>query len=186
MQKEILKKLKEMNYFKFVPSEKLSRAEESVLRDLKKGCLSVGSDRYDEEDILGSLDYRGYYADAEDLAEGGIGYFVETLKPILKQEGIEINSIENKSTGDVYDLVINGHTYNIYSEDNANDSWRLAPKRLMEIINTLLSESGSKERLYGRSGGNDQAVIFLTEEMYGYIRSLDLDKQTRPYASDDI
>jgi len=60
----------------------------------------------------------------------------------------------------------------IYEGDGGGEGWVLALKRLLEIVNGLLEQAGSSERLYGIYGGNDGRVILLTPEMRDYIESL--------------
>jgi hypothetical protein len=45
-------------------------------------------------------------------------------------------------------------------------------ERLLEIVNGLLAEAASSERLYAIYGGNDGRVMLLTPEMHEYIQSL--------------
>jgi hypothetical protein len=55
--------------------------------------------------------------------------------------------------------------------------------RLLEIVNELLGEAGSEERLYGIYGGNEGRVALLTGGMYRLLHSpgLKLDPRWVPY-----
>jgi hypothetical protein len=71
-----------------------------------------------------------------------------------------------------YQVVINGQPHLIYEGDGGDDSWTLSLKRLLEIVNGLLDEAGSAERLYAIYGGNDGRVILLAPDMLVYIESI--------------
>jgi hypothetical protein len=60
----------------------------------------------------------------------------------------------------------------VVSNDDERYLWMLSLKRLLEIVNGLLEEAGSAERLYAIYGGNDGRVILLTPEMQDYIESI--------------
>ena len=57
---------------------------------------------------------------------------------------------------------------------------------LLQIVNGLLEEAGSAERLYGIYGGNDGRAFRLTPEMHAYLASLGdvLDQPWLPYPAD--
>ena len=80
---------------------------------------------------------------------------------------------------------INGRVYPIYDLNVLGiwDSWSIATKRYLEIVNELLEAAGSGERLYGTHGGNDGRCVLLTREMYLLLQSSRLITDTRemPY-----
>lgn len=53
--------------------------------------------------------------------------------------------------------------------DNPLNLLELAAKRALSVVNMLLEESGSNERLYSLNGGNDHFALFLTEDIYKTI-----------------
>ncbi len=68
----------------------------------------------------------------------------------------------------VYKVVVNGTNYLVYdlNENTVEEIWTLAFRRIIEIVNSLLIQAGSNERLFGIDGGNDARAILLTDSMY--------------------
>ncbi len=48
--------------------------------------------------------------------------------------------------------------------------WELTTNRTFALVNTLLQEAGSKERVFRLYSGHDTRAIFLTHEMYEALR----------------
>ncbi len=117
---------------------------------------------------------RDYHADAEDLTEGGVQEFLETIAPFLRSAGVQIESIEQVfEDGEPYTVLVNGKGYTMYtSEELASlGIWHLTAERALCMINTLLEEAGSNERICRLYDGNDTRAIFLTPPMYEAIVS---------------
>jgi hypothetical protein len=110
------------------------------------------------------------------------------MQPVLEQEDVQLDEVVDEFGQDRYDVIINGKPLLIYEGDGGSDSWGLSLKRLLEITNGLLEESGSAERLYAIYGGNDGRVILLTEEMLDYIESMGdvLDHGWMPRRSSEV
>lgn len=178
-------RLIEMGYLKYVPTADVPSIRQELLDTLKRGYLDS---EWDEEGV--TRDRRGYPADSEDLAEGCLGEFLLLMKDVLQKEGVELYEIEDQPEDCHYEVVINGQKHLIYDEDMVENAliWAVATKRFLEIVNDLLKEAGSRERLYGISGGNDCRAILLTAEMYTFLHSPDLkiDPGWMPYPSDVI
>ena len=123
---------------------------------------------------------RIYKCDAEDLAEGFIGEFFNEIAPFLIKEGVTLESYKQSYTGDTYEIVVNHKKFLIWNDeiDSHLDEWELATNRTFSVVNLLLQEAGSKERLYSLYGGNDLFAVFLTEEMYETIKKSKLIKET--------
>src|SRR5688500_13576579 len=69
---------------------------------------------------------RDFMADAEDLAEGGVKDFLETIKPFLEKEGVIIDRVSQDFEMDGgYSISIEGERFTIYTEPerNAEDVW---------------------------------------------------------------
>ena len=62
--------------------------------------------------------------------------------------------------------------------DNDLNPWELATSRTFAIVNLLLREAGSNERIYSLYGGNDLFALFLTENMYDIINKSKFIKET--------
>jgi hypothetical protein len=127
---------------------------------------------------------RAYHADAEDLAEGGFLSFLESIKPFLTRQGITDLTVTQDFTDEGYSVRVNGEEYIIYSGQELSDSdiWELSVQRGFAIVNDLLRQAGSEERLYALYGGNDTQAIFLTPDMYALILESPLTETSeKPY-----
>lgn len=132
---------------------------------------------------------RLFNADAEDLAEGGVGEFLREIEPFLIGQGISLNQVEDEFSERGYWITVNGKPYTIYDTDELQRSdeqlglfWGLSSARAFAIVNGLLEAAGSEERLYAVNGGNDLFGFFLTpalrETICGY---LGVKPRDRPY-----
>jgi hypothetical protein len=119
---------------------------------------------------------RFFHADAEDLAEGGILGFLETIASFLATEGVTVPEIEEDLAEDHYRLNLAGSDFGIYEpEDVAREEtepgrvWAIATVRTFELVNRLLATAASQERLYAVNGGNDLFGMFLTPAQFSEI-----------------
>lgn len=152
----LLNKLEETGYYKYIDSSKIG--------EVKKASL-------DAEYVFGWEDSgRDFSTDAESLAEGGISEFYNSIKEFMKKQNVDIVEIEDFSDKG-YTIQINGEKYVIYNEEelNSKDIWQLSTIRSFAIINKLLKDANSSERLYILYGGNDLRGVFLTDDMYKVI-----------------
>jgi len=152
----LLKKLDELGYYKYIDSSQIER--------VKNISLDAGY-------VFGWEDSgRDFSADAENLAEGGIPEFYNEIRNFLKKQNVDI-SVYDDFSDKGYTIKINGKNYVIYDEKElkSENIWEVSTIRSFSIINSLLKESNSKERLYTLYGGNDLRAVFLTEEMYRVI-----------------
>jgi hypothetical protein len=122
--------------------------------------------------------YRFFHADAEDLAEGGVGQFIQRVGPFLARQGVAALEIEDEVGEKNYKVRVNGVEHLIYDEaeydrDSGGEElgliWGLAMARGFRIVDGLLEKAGSPERLYAVNGGNDLFGLFLTPEMHRII-----------------
>jgi hypothetical protein len=156
-----------IGYFKYIPDFDFAIARQELVEDLHKGYLGTNW----IHDCV-TRDKRSYPADNEDLAEGFMGETILLMRDVLSHEGVCIDSVEDDFQEHRYDVVINGRRH-LISEDKQLETvfcWVVAIKRLLEIVNELLAKAGSDERLYGMYGGNDGRAIFLTPEMFDFIK----------------
>jgi hypothetical protein len=121
--------------------------------------------------------HRYFFADAESLAEGGIGQFIHELEPFLSTQGVTLPKIEDEMTEGGYIVHVGGIPFKIYDASEMNDSsrpghfWALSMTRGFRIVNDLLAKADSSERIYAINGGNDLFAIFLTPEMFRIVSS---------------
>lgn len=121
---------------------------------------------------------RDYPADEERLAEGGVGAFLQELAPIFKACGVKLRQTKEKCGVDGYSIVINNLVYELYSaedvraanEDKSLAMWEKTTQRSFALINRLLREQGSDERIYSYAGWNDHWAFILTEAMYTTLK----------------
>jgi hypothetical protein len=179
----IVDRLIEMGYLKFVPASKRA--------DVRRQLVKTATRRYldsDWNDYGVAADLRGYPADNEHLAEGEVGKTILLMRKVLEQEGVKLDNAADDFGNQKYEVVINGQRHLIYKGNGDGDSWALALKRLLEIVNGLLEEAGSEERLYAIYGGNDGRVILLTPEMQDYLESIGdvLDHDWMPRREEEV
>ena len=146
---------------------------QQLVEELKEKSIKAGYLFWDETGRI-------YGTDAEDLAEGFIGEFFDEIAPFLIKEGVTIETYEQSHTGDIYEIIVNHKKFIIWNEDIDDhlNPWELATNRTFSVVNLLLQEARSQERLYSLYGGNDLFAIFLTEEMYETINQSKLIKDT--------
>jgi hypothetical protein len=177
---QVVERLIGMGYFKFLPDSEWAVAREELVASVSRGYLGT---EWNEDCI--SRERRTYPADSEELAEGGTGELILLMRDVLAQEGVLLHSVEDDVRDDRYDVVIDRRAYPIYDSNILAtwDSWTIATKRLLEIVNELLRTAGSDEQLYGCYGGNDGRAMLMTAMMYDLVRSSRLitDRCEMPY-----
>ena len=159
-----------MGYLKFCPPGERERARAEIIESLRDGRIDSRHDRHGDTRCR-----RGYDADAEDLADGRVGKTIGRMRGVLRAEGVPINDVVDlyDDDDDGYHVEIDGKTYVIFRhDDEGQNAWTLATRRLLEIVDAMLIEAGSAERLYGAYGGHSGRVHFMTCEMHAYLRSL--------------
>jgi hypothetical protein len=120
--------------------------------------------------FLASL--RAHAADAERLAEGGVGDLLQRVGEVLRAEGVELGEVqEHVEANGAYSLTLQGREHRVYSAREASRGavWQLAQERALGIVNTLLEEAGSAERAWLMSGGEDGVLVFLTPELRAHL-----------------
>ena len=106
------------------------------------------------------------------MAEGNVTDFVRDVSAFLEREGVRIESLDQDfEIGGGYSVTVNGTRYELYSRDECerDDIWLLTTKRAFTMVNDLLIEARSSERVFALYGGNDLRAIFLTPQMYEVI-----------------
>jgi hypothetical protein len=157
-----------MGFLKFVPEDQRPEVRDQLLFAFNN--YDIIESKFDDD--LVSTDRRSYPADTEDLAEEGIGEHILRLKGVLAAEGVTLHSVADHAENFDYRVTVNGETYLIYDDYIYNHSVvnGIAQKRFLEIVDALLRDAGSDERLYAIYGGNEGRVIFLTEEMFNFLK----------------
>ena len=171
MMQQLLNKLESLGFYKYTEPRLVKKAK---AESLESGYLYVEGTN------------RDFMADSEDLAEGGVKEFLESIRPFLERQGVSIEEVEEDfSVSGVYSVSVNGEEFTMYTEEEleTEEIWELTTRRALSIVNTLLKRAGSNERLYFLYGGNDTRAVFLTPEMYEAIsRSPAIDGYEKPNA----
>jgi hypothetical protein len=164
MNESFVSRLEELGYFKGLDAEKAQKLKQDFEQ---KGWLGIFNDSH-----------RLYFADAEDLAEGGVGDFIREVEPFLAAHGVKLPKIEEDASGTDYVVSVGGVARRIYdaaemerdmTEEERGLVWGLSMARGFRIVDELLAKAGSAERTYAINGGNDLMALFLTAEMHEVI-----------------
>jgi hypothetical protein len=170
-------KLEELGYFKGLAPDKAQVLKREFEQ---KGWLAIFSDSH-----------RFFMADAEDLAEGGVGQFLREVSPFLASQGVTLPAIEDDRSEDGgYVVRVGSVAHQMYdaaelerdSGDEGGLTWGLSTVRGFRIVDQLLAAAGSAERTYAVNGGNDLFVMFLTPEIHRVIMAQpDASQRDGPY-----
>ena len=122
--------------------------------------------------------HRYFHADAEDLSEGAVGGFLRQIAAFLSNFAIRVDSVEDDFKDNGYEVTINGKRHGILNQPHLDRAlvepgflWGISTVRTFALVNELLADTRTDERLYAFYGGNDLASIFLTPQLYEYICS---------------
>ena len=120
------------------------------------------------------------HCDAEQLSKGGVAQFLDELRPMLALRGVDLGAIENRWHVD-YRVTCGGREQLIWSAAEAareRDTeqpglvWGLTTARAFAMVNRLLRDSGSPERLYAVGAGNNLLAYLLTPELAELVSGL--------------
>lgn len=161
-----LDELESIGFFKYLDSHKINEAKEEAIK-----CGYLYGDTG-----------RDFFADEEDLLEGGVGAFFKEISPFLEKQGVKLLINKEDFNEEKYQIQVNGEKYILYTQaDVENDEYvEKNTRNAFSIINKLLEGAGSKERLFALYGWNDTVAIFLTNEMYEKIINFEQDEKERP------
>lgn len=187
MAEQTVDELIKLGFLKFVDASDMPELRKQLVESVQHRYLDTG---WDEDDGV-SADQRSYFADGEELAEGNVGVCIREMAGVLEQEGVELATVEDDFGEERYRVVINGTSHLVYERTGVpeHNAWTTAHKRLLEIVNSLLKDAGSRERAYALyCGGNEGLVMLLTAEMHDYIRVRPelFDEQWMPRSADEI
>jgi hypothetical protein len=120
---------------------------------------------------------RQFMADAESLAEGGVGELLEELRQRLARVGADPGTVTQSFEESEYWVEVAGRRVTIWTAEEVQAPGQggvnhlcLAVQRTQLVINRLLSEAGAEERVYW-TGAEDGFVYFMTPEMQRVIES---------------
>jgi hypothetical protein len=177
------------------PTKKKSKAafkrpagDKGLAADLDKlGFFSIADDpaaayaHVKEDGWVGAMlceSGRCFFADAEELAEGGAGETLGEIAAFFSAIGVKAPEIEGDSEDEGYMLLIDGKPYpilkpaDVRKEDSKPGyTWGIATFRTAETVNALLAKHKLAERCYAIEGGNQGYFLLITPEMYKTITS---------------
>lgn len=126
-------------------------------------------------------------ADAEELAEGGIGLWLDEHRDALAKYGFTFQSHEDHCDEHGYDFVLDASRNTVYTEQQLerDNIWEIATRFVQQMINTQLRSKGIETRAYLFYGGNDGQLAMLTPQMAGaMIDSGQIEKSEQPFRLD--
>lgn len=151
------KKLIENDYLKYADATK----SDSLKKEIAESFMI-----YDEET------YKFAHIDAEELAEYNFDSFVPQLNKMLAKRNISLSI----KTADDYEktnnIFINNEKVNLYTpkELKYGNFWKVASKNFFGKLNDILKVGHSEEKFYLIYGGNDLAVLLLTQKQFEIIK----------------
>ena len=122
---------------------------------------------------------RVFGADGLTLAKGGVGTFIEKLRPFLEGQGVKVPEIKDDLQQESYTLMVGGAPLPIWTK---NDLTRelgaqpgitagLAAARSFALVNKLLENAKSPERAYAIYSGAALSVMFLTDDLLAVMKA---------------
>ncbi len=157
--KELAGNLERLGFFKHTDPALLEKAKAEV---------------YETDSLFEGSTERDYVIHPEDLAKGGVKGFLEEASFFLEREGVATDGVEESfEVGGEYSVAVNGRRYVMYSqaelELKAEEVRKLTTRRAFALVNTLLQQAGSNEKVYLLNDDNEAWAVFLTPEMYEII-----------------
>jgi hypothetical protein len=170
---EAVQRLDELGFFDHANGAAREAAVAEVGDDPVAGVFAEGTRRF-------------WFADAEDLTEGGAGTFLKELEPLLRDLGVPPLRLRDDFGDEPYSVTVNGTRYPIFTaaEGASDHIWGHAAARTVGIVNDLLRDAGSRERAYGYASAetNDFSVFVLTPALRDAVAEiLGADGPDAPY-----
>lgn len=125
-----------------------------------------------DDAIFSQATLRVYPYDPKEFPQGAATRFMLAISPFLARQGIRVRNISDSiEIGGAYTLKINGVEHVLYSREEvpASGLGILCVNRICKIINSLLIEARSEERLRSASFRGAQYLVFLTEEQRALV-----------------
>lgn len=129
--------------------------------------------------LFGALETgRDFSVDAEVLAEGGADVIIESdIGPFLTREGINVARPREKyvANEDAVYLLLGSREILLHQRPNVERAWVSCSKNFFAVINGLLSECGSEERMYACYPFQDEQLgVFLTPKLFEALSNMGL------------
>ncbi len=122
---------------------------------------------------------RVFGADGLTLAKGGVGKFMEKLRPFLEGQGVKIPELKDDLQQESYTLVVDGAPFPIWTKDDLarelgdrpGITSGIAAARAFALVNKLLENAKSPERAYAIYSGAALSVMFLTDDLLAVMKA---------------
>jgi len=113
---------------------------------------------------------RGFDADAERLAQGGVKDLLDDMRPALDVEGVELGEIaESYNAERGYTLRVGADEHTMWGDGEASRALELTTTRSIALINERLANAGSQERVHVLHGGAEAVFVLLTPGIWQAI-----------------
>lgn len=173
------KELSESGYFDYADDNKLDI--KAAYKWLSPGNEAMGDmlddpNRPDDKLSDLSITHRSYFADGEELAEGGIEKIIDELVILKIMKNLKMPEItEDYPTDDdsSYRIHVDGNTYTAWNPEHGEDGtlWGTATVCFSAIVNDILENSGYDERVYMLFAGNNEAIaLVITPAQYDILQ----------------
>jgi len=137
------------------------------VRDMEQRAVAAGAFPFSSENLDGTV---VFLMDGEDLAEGGVTEFLQTISPELEHHGLPLEIDINPGNVDPADqasylIGINGVICVILTEEEAESpyAWYLATVRPLMVVNDLLGQAGSAVRMFTHNTGENDGLALLID-----------------------
>lgn len=136
---------------------------------------------------LETIGQDGWFADGEELAEGGVETFLLEPAPSLAAIGVELNveTISGSEASTEYAVRINGRLVDLMATD---DPWTECTLKPLAVVNELLADAGRRERVAVLYPGGNEGIAYRCPSMrfafssnpHSSIRATDQSRPSRP------
>lgn len=137
-------------------------ARATASAEVASGCYPL------DVELLGG--HVEFFADGEDLAEGGVELFLAEIAPALLRHGVRlaVEAVEQpyRGVGDGdYVLSVNGIRCTVWqrADWDGDDVWRQATVRPLAVVNRLLGAAGSPVRAHTLYAGGNEGIVLLID-----------------------
>ncbi|MDX2853534.1 hypothetical protein [Actinacidiphila glaucinigra] len=130
---------------------------ETAVAEVATGCYPLHSDFLSEQ--------VRFFADGEELAEGGVEGFLRALAPALVRYGVVVE-VETVPDADDYVVSVNGIRCVVWSPEDweGEDPWALSTVRPLAVVNRLLAAAGcGAPRAHTLYAGGNEGLVFLMD-----------------------
>jgi hypothetical protein len=105
--------------------------------------------------------------DSEMLFEGGVKAILPDVDALLRLRNVRIESLTDRVTDESdYVVTIDGKAYVLWKYKSRVETEYEAFSATVNLLNGLLLNVGSHDRVYFEYTGNDSMLFFLTEKMF--------------------